>query len=83
MSWACASVDNDTYENGDEELKEPDRAAAKRIAEREEEQNVGGGQEYARPQGQCWEQHAEGDGRTQELCEVGADDGLADMSASR
>ena len=75
MSWACASVDNDTYENGDEELKEPDRAAAKRITEREEEQNVGGGQEHARPQGQCWEQHTERDGRTQELGEVGADDG--------
>ena len=64
-----------TYKNSDEELEEPDRLAPNRVPERQEQQDVGGRQEDAGPERECREQHAERDGRTQELGEVGADDG--------
>lgn len=64
-----------TYKNSDAELEDPYGLAGHGVAQGEENEDIGCGEQDATPKREFREEHAECDGRAEELCEVCADDG--------
>lgn len=82
-TWRRASVNvchdsarvRDAHQRCDENLEEPDRLSVQGVAQSEEKEHVGAGKEHAGVEREPGEEEAQGDRGTEELGEVGRDDG--------